>query len=908
MTHARRTIAALAALFLVALPAKADYVARDGNNNLITFHSLVLGGGAVGQTQTPVDASANPYNSGNPFPVTCISGCSGGGSGGNVNINQILGAAPSAANPLWMAPATGATFPISAATLPLPNGAATQTTLASILSTMGSPMQQTGGVVGISGTLPAFAAAPTVVLSAETTKVIGTVNQGTSPWVVSGSVSITGTPTVVATGSAASGASTSGNPVLQGHVFRTTQPTVTNGQAVEAQATARGALIVATGVDAFNVAFASPPAVSVNNFPATFGISGSVAVTGTFWQATQPVSAASLPLPSGAATSAKQPALGTAGTASADVLTVQGIASMTPLAVTGTFWQTTQPVSAASLPLPSGASTAAKQPALGTAGTASADVITIQGIASMTPLSVSGTFWQATQPISAASLPLPALAATSTKQSDGSQKTQIVDGSGNVIASTSNNLNVQCANCSGSGASAVDAASFTYATSVFAPAGGFFQTTATTNPLTNGQQGMWQMTATRAGFVNVRNAAGTEMGTSSNPFQVTGANGTFPASQSGTWNITNISGTISLPTGAGTSANQTSQITQETAINTALGTQADAACGTATGTCTLISLQKFANTAITSPLPTQAPTISVGGVGIVDSAGTNVATVKAASTAPASTDKTLVVGLNPLGNGIAYPDVRPSSGTITVIDSGSTVVTTGQNGATIITGTATASSFVSNSTAGVAVVRFQVSGTWTGTIEFDQSVDAGTTWGLLGCHVNGTTFSGTSVTANGIFDCEAAGATNVRARATAAVTGTATVTTTFTAFPGVAKSFTITSGATPFHLIAANTNNSTSVKGSPGVVFAAQLGNNSTAVAYLKLYDKATAPTCGTDVPKKTIIIPASPSAAGAGDNFHVAIGTGFTLGIGICVTTGIADNDNTAPAAATYAINLDYK
>jgi hypothetical protein len=38
-------------------------------------------------------------------------------------------------------------------------------------------------------------------------------------------------------------------------------------------------------------------------------------------------------LPTGAATSAKQPALGTAGTASADVITVQGIASMTPMIV-----------------------------------------------------------------------------------------------------------------------------------------------------------------------------------------------------------------------------------------------------------------------------------------------------------------------------------------------------------------------------------------------------------------------------------------------------------------------------------------------------------------------------------------------------------------------------------------------
>lgn len=42
---------------------------------------------------------------------------------------------------------------------------------------------------------------------------------------------------------------------------------------------------------------------------------------------TQPISAASLPLPSGAATSAKQPALGTAGTPSTDVITVQGIAN-----------------------------------------------------------------------------------------------------------------------------------------------------------------------------------------------------------------------------------------------------------------------------------------------------------------------------------------------------------------------------------------------------------------------------------------------------------------------------------------------------------------------------------------------------------------------------------------------------
>lgn len=54
-------------------------------------------------------------------------------------------------------------------------------------------------------------------------------------------------------GAAASGAAKSGNPVQTGAVFNTTQPTVTTGQAVENQATARGGLIVATGADTFNV-------------------------------------------------------------------------------------------------------------------------------------------------------------------------------------------------------------------------------------------------------------------------------------------------------------------------------------------------------------------------------------------------------------------------------------------------------------------------------------------------------------------------------------------------------------------------------------------------------------------------------------------------------------------------------
>lgn len=149
---------------------------------------------------------------------------------------------------------------------------------------------------------------------------------------------------------------------------------------------------------------------------------------------TQPVSAAALPLPTGAATSAKQDTIighldgveGLLTTIDADTGTLAGAVSGTEMQVdvvaalpTGANTigavnlaqytpasgrlpvdgsGVTQPISAAALPLPTGAATAAKQPALGTAGSASADVLTVQGIASMTALKVDGS--AVTQPVS----------------------------------------------------------------------------------------------------------------------------------------------------------------------------------------------------------------------------------------------------------------------------------------------------------------------------------------------------------------------------------------------------------------------------------------------------------------------------------------------------------------------------
>lgn len=151
-------------------------------------------------------------------------------------------------------------------------------------------------------------------------------------------------------------------------------------------------------------------------------------------------------LPTGASTSAKQPALGTAGTASADVITVQGIASMTALKVDGSG--VTQPVSGT---VTANAGTGNFNVIQGTATNLKAQAESYQGgtaVGSANPLQVTLANTGAnstavkvdgsavTQPISAAALPLPSGAATSAAQTDGTQKTKIVDAAGGIVTTT----------------------------------------------------------------------------------------------------------------------------------------------------------------------------------------------------------------------------------------------------------------------------------------------------------------------------------------------------------------------------------------------------------------------------------------------------------------------------------------
>jgi len=100
--------------------------------------------------------------------------------------------------------------------------------------------------------------------------------------------------------------------------------------------------------------------------------------------------------------------------------------------------------------------------------------------------------------------------------------------------------------------------------------------------------------------------------------------------------------------------------------------------------------------------------------------------------------------------------------------------------------------------------------------------------------------------------------------------------------------------------LSANTTNATSVKASAGQVGGWFLYNANAAVRYLKLYNKASAPTVGSDTPVMTIPIP-----PGAAANVEFLAGIAFSTGIAFALTTGVADADTGAVAANECIVNL---
>jgi hypothetical protein len=113
-------------------------------------------------------------------------------------------------------------------------------------------------------------------------------------------------------------------------------------------------------------------------------------------------------------------------------------------------------------------------------------------------------------------------------------------------------------------------------------------------------------------------------------------------------------------------------------------------------------------------------------------------------------------------------------------------------------------------------------------------------------------------------------------------------------------------GLSTTKLISAASTNATSLKASAGQIYNVQAFNLNAAPRYLKVYNKASAPTVGTDTPVNVWMIPGN--TTGAGFVLEISNGVAFATGIAYAITGGITDADTTAIGANEVVVNIQYK
>ena len=118
----------------------------------------------------------------------------------------------------------------------------------------------------------------------------------------------------------------------------------------------------------------------------------------------------------------------------------------------------------------------------------------------------------------------------------------------------------------------------------------------------------------------------------------------------------------------------------------------------------------------------------------------------------------------------------------------------------------------------------------------------------------------------------------------------------------------VQASATPFSNIVANNTTAVVVKSAAGTLYSLDIDGIGSTTLWVKFYD-ATSATCGSGTPKYRYLLPANSTATnGAGHAVPLPPqGITFATGITYCATTGIADTDATAPAAASFVINGSY-
>lgn len=106
-----------------------------------------------------------------------------------------------------------------------------------------------------------------------------------------------------------------------------------------------------------------------------------------------------------------------------------------------------------------------------------------------------------------------------------------------------------------------------------------------------------------------------------------------------------------------------------------------------------------------------------------------------------------------------------------------------------------------------------------------------------------------------------------------------------------------------YHKVSLASTNPDVVKASPGTVTGWKIYNKTGYPVYVKLFNKATAPILGTDIPQSTVGVD-----AGLGEVNPPSAGTSFAAGVGIAITKGIDDLDATPVAAADCVVDIFYQ
>lgn len=654
--------------------------------------------------------------------------------------------------------------------------------------------------------------------------------------------------------------------------------------------------------------------LSIDDGAGSITVDGTVtanAGTGTF-----AVSAASLPLPSGAATAAKQPALGTAGTASSDVITVQGIASMTALKVDGSA--VTQPVSdgGGNLSVDDGAGSLTVDAPVGTP----VFVRLSDGAAAISTL-----------PVSLASVPSHAVtnAGTFATQESGAALTslQLID---DVV------LAEDAAHVSGDKGVMALAVRKDVAAALAGTDGDYI-------PLTTDSTGALRVTGGGGGTQYQEDAAHTSGDTGTLSLAVrrdantslvdaTGDYAPLQVDSSGNLKVAIISGAGS----GGTSATDDAAFSVASGSGTPIMGLADETAPDSVDEGDVGVVRMTLARALHVNLRDSSGNELTSGAQYAEDAahasgdlGTLALVVrKDTATQVAGTDGDysalvndasgrLHVNVGALPSGTVAGGSSLPAGTNNIGDVDVLTVPTDPFGANADAASATGSisaklRFIASTgipiTGTVTVGAHAVTNAGTFAVQDSEKVadNAGFTDGTTKVLPAGYIFdevAGTALTEN---DAAAARIDSKRAqvmvfedattrgqRAAVSSAGALSV----TDIPATSG------GWTSSVLLSAATTNATSLKGSAGQLGGWYLYNANAAVRYLKFYNKATAPTVGTDTP--VLVIPVPPGSAA---NVEFGKGIAFATGIAYALTTGVANSDTTAVAANEIVLNLFYK